>query len=95
MRSGSWTRHDDEPAPFVGLACPPAVAPTVVRRSRRTHPRRPAVSETRWCYIDGCPNEATLIVESYPDDITLCDDHLDCRGEISPLDADWDEETTP
>jgi len=53
------------------------------------------MSDTRWCYIDGCPNEATLIVESYPDDITLCDDHLDCRGEISPLDADWDEETTP
>lgn len=29
----------------------------------------------RWCYIDGCRNAATLIVESYPDDITLCDDH--------------------
>jgi hypothetical protein len=49
------------------------------------------VSNTRWCYIDGCRNEATLVVQSYPDDITLCDDHLDCRGEVSPIDADWSE----
>jgi hypothetical protein len=46
-------------------------------------------NDTRWCYIDGCRNQATLIVESYPDDITLCDDHLHCRGDVMPWDSDY------
>ena len=32
---------------------------------------------TRWCYIDGCRNAATLIRESYTDDVLLCDEHRD------------------
>jgi hypothetical protein len=27
------------------------------------------------CYIDDCPNEATLILDSYPDQVQLCDKH--------------------
>lgn len=51
------------------------------------------MNDTRWCYIDGCRNEATLVVESYPDDITLCDEHRHCRGEVSPIDADYEDDT--
>jgi hypothetical protein len=30
---------------------------------------------TRYCYIDGCRQVATLILHSHPDDVLLCDEH--------------------
>lgn len=27
------------------------------------------------CFIDGCPNAATLVLHTYPDDTRLCADH--------------------
>lgn len=35
----------------------------------------------RRCYIDDCANTATLVIESFPDDITLCDDHKNLHEE--------------
>jgi len=29
----------------------------------------------RWCFIDGCRKEATLILHTAPDDTLLCDEH--------------------
>lgn len=40
-----------------------------------------------YCYIDDCRNEATLIVESYPDNVYLCDEH---KSIYEPM--PWDRE---
>jgi hypothetical protein len=42
------------------------------------------MSAERCCFIDGCRNPATLVIESYPDDVTLCDEHASLHGDIQP-----------